>query len=153
MIEFGLSGRSHDFLGAPGAHHALSHYGDQSGRDRLEAVETWQVQRLCNMLALLRETPGTDGASLLDETIVLAIPSMGEGNGHDHAHNCPLLFGGKGVIAADGRQIAYPAASPGRLADLHVSLLAAYGIDGAFGKNGAIFGDDGIAAIDGVVVA
>jgi hypothetical protein len=36
MIEFGLSGRSHDFLGAPGGHHALSHYGDTSAYQRLE---------------------------------------------------------------------------------------------------------------------
>lgn len=152
MIEFGLSGRSHDFLGAPGAHHALSHYGDEVGRQRLEAVETWQAQQLAGMLQLLRDTPGDTGGSLLDETIVLVIPSMGEGGSHDHGHNCPMLFGGTGVIQATNRQIAFPAEAPQPLANLHVSLLQAFGIQGAFGKNGAIFGDHGTAPIDGILV-
>ena len=152
MIEFGLSGRSHDFLGAPGGHHALSHFGDQSAKDRLEKVESWQISQLGALLGLLRATPGAEGATLLDETIVLAIPSMGEGNGHDHGHNCPILFGGKGVIAADGRKIAFPADAPPPLTRLHVSLLQAYGVVGAFGLGGAIFGDDGDAPLEGVVL-
>ncbi|MCA9662670.1 MAG: DUF1552 domain-containing protein [Myxococcales bacterium] len=152
MVEFGLSGRSHDFLGAPGGHHALSHFGDQGAKDRLEKVETWQNKQLGALLGLLRDTPGSEGGSLLDETIVLAIPSMGEGSSHDHGHNCPMLFGGAGVIAADGRKIAFPGDAPARLTDLHVSLLKAYGVEGSFGKDGAIFGDDGVAPIDGVVL-
>jgi hypothetical protein len=152
MIEFGLSGRSHDFLLAPGGHHALSHFGDQADKDRLEIVERWQTKQFADMLSVLRATPGDNGGTLLDETIVLAIPSMGEGASHDHGHNCPMLFGGKGVIQATNRQIAFPATGQAPLANLHVSLLHAYGIEGAFGKNGAIFGDDGTAPIDGIVV-
>lgn len=152
MIEFGLSGRSHDFLGAPGAHHGLSHYGDAVGRARLEAIETWHAQQLGAMLQLLRDTPGLTGGTLLDETIVLAIGSMGEGGSHDHGHNCPLLFGGTGVIQANNRQIAFPAEAAPPLPNLHVTLLQAFGIQGAFGKNGAIFGDHGTAVIDGVLV-
>jgi hypothetical protein len=151
MIEFGLSGRSHDFLGAPGGHHALSHYTDTSGRDRLEVVETYQAQKLGEMLGLLRATPSPSGGTLLDETIVLVIPSMGSGHNHDHANNCPILFGGKGTINADGRQIAFPAGALFPLPNLHVSLLHAYGIEGSFGHSGAIFGDDGTAPIDGIV--
>lgn len=152
MIEFGLSGRSHDFLDAPGGHHALSHFGDQTGKDRLERVESWQAQQIGAMLQLLRDTPGDSGGTLLDETIVLVISSMGEGNAHDHGHNSPLLFGGKGVIAATGQQIAFPGDGPPPLANLHVSLLEAYGITGTFGATGAIFGDDGTAPIAGVVL-
>jgi hypothetical protein len=149
MIEFGLSGRSHDF--APGGHHALSHDGSATGRERLAAVESFQAQKLAGMLALLRDTPALSGGTLLDETIVLVIPSMGTGYTHEHRHNCPLLFGGKGFINADGRQIAFPEASPPPLTNLHVSLLQAYGIEGSFGHSGAIFGDDGTAPIEGIV--
>lgn len=152
MVEFGLSGRSHDFLGAPGGHHALSHYGDATGQARLEIVERWQIEQLAAMLQLLRDTQGLSGGTLLDETIVLAIPSMGEGGSHDHGHNCPLLFGGTGVINADGRQIAFPGATPEPLSNLHVTLLEAYGVQGSFGTNGAIFGDHGTASIPGVLV-
>lgn len=151
MIEFGLSGRSHDFLDAPGGHHALSHFGGQQDKDRLERVEIWQAQQLGGMLQLLRDTPAISGGTLLDETLVLAIASMGEGNAHDHGHNCPMLFGGTGVVQTTGRQIAYPVEAPPPLADLHVSLLEAFGIEGSFGTNGAIFGDHGTASIPGVV--
>lgn len=152
MIEFDLSGRSHDFLGAPGGHHGLSHFGDQTGKDRLEKIERWHNEQLAAMLGMLRDTPGAEGGSLLDETIVLALPSMGEGNGHDHRNNCPMLFGGAGVIAADGRKISFPFDGGPPLTNLHVTLLKAYGIEGSFGGGGAIFGDDGTAPIDGVVL-
>lgn len=151
MIEFGLSGRSHDFLAAPGGHHALSHYGNDADKALLEKVETWHAQQLGGMLQLLRDTPSIAGGTLLDETVVLAIGSMGEGNGHDHGHNSPLLFGGTGVLGTTGKQIAFPADAPVPLSNLHVSLLEAFGIEGAFGTNGAIFGDHGTAAIPGVV--
>jgi hypothetical protein len=151
MIEFGLSGRSHDFLDAPGGHHALSHFGDQADKDRLERVETWQNTQLGHMLQLLRDTPGDGGGTLLDETLVLAIGSMGEGNAHDHGHNCPVLFGGTGFVNTTGQQIAFPTDGPRQLCDLHVSLLEAFGIEGAFGTNGAIFGDFGTASIPGIV--
>lgn len=152
MIEFALSVRSHDFLGAPGGHHALSHFGDQAAKDRLQIVETWQNQQLGALLGLLQNTPGPEGGTLLDETIVLALPDMGEGNGHDHGHNCPMLFGGKGVIAADGRKIGFDPGAPAPLCNLHVSLLKAYGVEGVFGAGGAVFGDDGNAPIDGIVL-
>lgn len=151
MIEFGLSGRSHDFLSAPGGHHALSHFGSQEDKNRLELVEIWQAQQLGGMLQLLRDTPSLTGGTLLDETLVLAIASMGEGNAHDHGHNCPMLFGGTGVVQTTGQQIAFPAEAPRQLCDLHVSLLEAFGVQGAFGTNGAIFGDFGTASIPGVV--
>ena len=151
MVEFGLSGRSHDFLDAPGGHHGLSHFGDQADKDRLERVETWHAQQLGAMLQLLRDTPSVGGGTLLDETIVLAIGSMGEGGTHDHGHNCPMLFGGTGVIQATGQQIAFAPETPAPLANLHVSLLEAFGVQGSFGTNGAIFGDDGTAAIPGIV--
>ncbi len=152
MIEFGLSGRSHDFLDAPGSHHGLSHYGDDLGRARLEKVETWQAQQLGALLQKLVDTPDAEGGNLLDNTLVLAIGSMGEGSSHDHGHNSPLLFGGSSIVQTTGKQIGYAAGTPGRLADLHVSILRAYGIEGSFGANGSVFGDDGQAVIDGFLV-
>lgn len=151
MIEFGLSGRSHDFLDAPGGHHALSHFGTQEDKDRLERVETWQNLQFGNMLQLLRDTPSLTGGTLLDETLVLGIGSMGEGNAHDHGHNCPTLFGGTGFVQTTGQQIAFGADTQAPLCNLHVSLLEAFGIQGTFGTNGAIFGDFGTASIPGVV--
>ncbi len=150
MIEFGLSGRSHDFLDAAGAHHGLSHYTDATQKGRLERIESWHTQQLAAMLQILSDAPGLEGGSLLDETIVLAIGSMGAGSNHDHANNCPLLFGGNGVINTNNRQIV---ATGTPLANLHVTLLRAFGVTGAFGAGGAVFGDNGTAEIPGVLGA
>jgi hypothetical protein len=149
MIEFGLSGRSHDFLGAPGAHHALSHYGNDTDFGRLQTVETWQAQQIADLLQRLDGTPSTDGRTLLDDTIVLCIPSMGAGSNHDHGANCPLLFGGRDVIQATGRQMVLTGTP---LANLHVTLLRIFGITGSFGNGGAVFGDYGTGEIAGIAV-
>ncbi|NUP10395.1 MAG: DUF1552 domain-containing protein [Polyangiaceae bacterium] len=148
MIEFGLSGRSHDFIGAPGGHHAISHYTNTDQLSQLERLETWHAQQVAGLLQLLADTPGAGGDSLLDETIVLVLPDMGAGSSHDHGQNCPLLLGGKGVINATGRQIA----PGGPLTNLHVTLLDIFGIEGQFGAGGAIFGDNGTAEIAGIRV-
>lgn len=143
MIEFGLSQRTHDFIGAPGQHHALSH-GD---RTQLQRVETWQAQQLAHLLTLLRDTPDADGRSLLDNTLVLVMPSMGIGSTHDHSKVCPLLFGAQDMVQTTGQQIA---ADGTPLNNLHVALLEAFGIQGAYGNNGAIFGDYGTSPLAGI---
>lgn len=148
MIEFGLSGRSHDFIDAAGGHHALSHYGSTAQYERLRRLERWHSEQVAHLLSLL-SSPDEDGHSLLDETLVLVMPSMGEGSSHNHARNCPLLFGGGASFRTDGRQIVFDGAD--RLANLHVTLLEAYGIEGSFGLDGARFGDDGDAVISGIL--
>lgn len=149
MIEFGLSGRSHDFLSAPGTHHGLSHYTNTTDYERLSRVEAWHSEQIAGLLTRLSETPSADGRTLLDDTLVLCIPSMGEGANHAHQSNSPLLFGGQDVVSTTGRQIAGGGAP---LPNLHVSLLRAYGLEGSYGAGGAVFGDYGVAEIDGVRV-
>ncbi|MEZ4254957.1 MAG: DUF1552 domain-containing protein [Polyangiales bacterium] len=141
MMEFGLSCRSHDFLSASGTHHGLSHYGSDDQKERLRKVEQWHSLQLAALLDLLATTPGAAGNMLLDETLVLVIPSMGAGSNHDHARNCPLLIGGKNFIQTNNRQVA----GNTELANLHVSLLHAYGYN-------ETFGDAGTAPIPGVLV-
>jgi hypothetical protein len=145
MIEFGLSQRSHDFLGAPGQHHAISH-GDVG---QLQRVETWHAEQIAHLLGLLQNTPDSDGRTLLDNTLVLVMPSMGIGSVHDHANVCPILFGAQDHVNTTGQRID-GAGTP--LANLHVSLLEVFGIEGAFGNNGAIFGDYGSSTLAGVRV-
>lgn len=145
MIEFGLSQRTHDFLGAPGQHHAISH--EDAGQ--LERVESWHAQQIAHLLGLLQNTPDVDGTSLLDNTLVLVMPSMGIGTVHDHANVCPIMFGAQSHIRTTGNQVM-GGGTP--LANLHVSLMEVFGIQGAFGNNGAIFGDYGTATVPGIRV-
>lgn len=143
MIEFGLSQRSHDFLGAPGQHHALSH----TDPEQLRRVETWHAEQIAHLLTLLRDTPDSDGKTLLDNTLVLVMPSMGIGTVHDHAQVCPLLFGGQSIANTTGQQIS---ADGTPLNNLHVALLQAFGIEGSFGSGGSAFGDYATGELGGV---
>jgi hypothetical protein len=149
MIEFGLSGRAHSFLSSTGGHHALSHYRNTLELAELRSIETWQAQQLGALLQRLSTTPDASGGTLLDDTVVLAMPSMGEGSSHDHARVCPLIVSGSPCLQADGRQLRY--SSQTDLGSLHATLLAAYGISGSFGQNGAIFGQGGTQVLSGIV--
>ncbi|MEZ4442760.1 MAG: DUF1552 domain-containing protein [Polyangiaceae bacterium] len=150
MIEFGLSGRSHDFIDAAGGHHALSHFGTAEQQTRLQRLETWHAEQIAHLLDLLVNTEDAAGGTLLDNTLVLVIPSMGAGSNHDHAQNCPLLFGAQELVATTGGQLGYGGAKS--LANLHATLLAGFGIPGTFGATGAIFGDDGNEVLPGILV-
>jgi Protein of unknown function (DUF1552) len=149
MIEFGLSGRSHAFLDAPGGHHQLSHNQTPDGRAQLERVERWQAEKLGSFLAKLQAKEGRHGGTLLDETIVLVMPSMGFGNPHDHSNVAPMIFGGDTVLATNGRRFNAGGAS---LCNLHVTLMDALGIAENQGPDGARFGDDGQNGLSGVVL-
>ncbi len=143
MIEFGLSQRSHEFLNAPGQHHALSH----NDPEQLRRVETWQAEKVASMLTRLRDTPDVDGTSLLDNTLVLVMPSMGIGTIHDHGNVCPSMFGGQSIVQTTGKRVT----ATGRpMNDFHAALLEAYGIAGSFGRDGSIFGDYGNSRLAGV---
>lgn len=143
MIEFGLSQRSHGFLNAPGQHHALSH----SDPTQLRRVERWHAEQIAHLLGLLDSTPDTNGGTLLDTTLVLVMPSMGIGTVHDHQKVCPLLFGAQSIVNTTGQQVS---AAGVPLNNLHVALLEAFGIQGAFGSEGKVFGDYSTSALPGV---
>jgi hypothetical protein len=103
------------------------------------------------LLGKMSASMGADGRTLLDDTLVLVIPSMGLGNSHDHGNNASLLVGAKDTLRADGRALDFKGSS---LANLHVTLLRAFGVDESlnFGVAGARFGDDGDRVLDGVLV-
>lgn len=150
MIEFGLSGRSHPFINAPGGHHGLSHDQTAEGRAQLSNLETWQAQKVASLLGKLDAVKELDGRSLLENTVVLVVPDMGFGHLHDHGNITPLLVGGTGHMRTDGRKLAF---SGEPLANLHVTLLRAFGIQqGTFGLGGAIFGDDGSKELANILV-
>ena len=148
MLEFGLSGRPHPWVEAADGHHALTHWQSFAQYQQLERVETWQNQQLAHLLSLLASTPAHQG-SLLDETLVLVISDMGPGNVHDMTRISPLLITGHPAFRTDGRVLDF--ASDESLANLWVTLLAGFGVQGTFGSEGAVFGDDGDRVLAGIL--
>ena len=162
MIEFGLSGRSHQDIPAirdasergTVGHHALSHDRSVAGIAALVAIETWQAQRFGSFLGKLKAAQDSAGNSLLDQTLVLAIPSMGSGYNHNHKEISPKLIGGGGIVNNQGgRAIDLQSGQTQMLGHFHAAILDAYGIPAnkKFGKSGLRFGDSGERAMTGIL--
>jgi hypothetical protein len=141
MTANAASNRNYSFIGAPGAHHEISHHQDQPElHDKLVTIGTWEVERLAVFLSRLREVPEGDG-SLLDQTAVVFGSDISDGNRHNH-DDMPLLVAGRAGGAIDsGRHARYDGVP---VANLYLSLLEAAGVP-ATG-----FGEDGTAPLQGL---
>ena len=142
MIENGLSGRSHPFIGAPGGHHGLTHGAGDDAAGQLLLLETWQAQQAAALAVKLKGMLDVDGSSVLDNTAMLLLPDMGDGGAHDHTDLAPVLVGRCGGALRTQQSLHYDAAP---LGDMYVALLRAFGVDAA------TFGVDGVAPLDGLL--
>ncbi len=142
QIENGLSSRSHPFINAVAGHHALSHDGSPDGRAALLRLETWQCEQAADFATKLRAAKEADGSSLLDNTALLLLPDMGDGNPHDHTNLAPVIVGGCGGALETGKSVDFKGAP---LSNLYVTLLQ------AMGAPNTTFGEDGTAVLPGVL--
>lgn len=133
MIENGLSGRSHAFIGAPGNHHGLTHGAGDNAPGQLLALETWQCQQAANLAIKLKGMQEPDGSFLLDNTAMLILTDMGEGGPHDHDHLAQVIVGRCGGTLATGQALPCNGAP---LGNMYVSLLRAFGVEAPFGCDG-----------------
>lgn len=142
MIENGLSSRSHPFIEAVAGHHALSHDGSPAGRAALLRLETWQCEQAADFASKLAASKEADGTSLLDNTALLLLPDMGDGNPHDHTNVAPALLGKCRGAIDTGKVVDFKGAP---LGDLYVTLQNALGVPSA------TFGQDGTKPLPGVL--
>jgi hypothetical protein len=144
MLENGLSSRSHPFIDAVAGHHALSHDASPAGREALLRLETWQCEQAADLATRLSAIPDVDGSSLLDNTALLLLPDMGDGNPHDHTNLAPALVGKCGGAFETGKVVDFKGAP---LGDLYVTLLR------GLGAPDTSFGVDGTQPLPGVLSA
>lgn len=155
MIDNGLSSRNYGFIGAAGGHHDISHYNNNNSLDKLAIIERWQNEKLASLVGKMIDMPGRQGGSLLDETLLIGFPDMGEPNWHTHSRTCPLLIGGRNFDTT-GKMVNFEGSirlPPGNadednadgedMAHLHVTFLESYGITKRFGQDGKRFGNEG----------
>ncbi|MES1185718.1 MAG: DUF1552 domain-containing protein [Myxococcales bacterium] len=142
QIENGLSSRSHPFIDAVAGHHALSHDGSPDGRAALLRLETWQCEQAADLAKKLAAAQDANGSSLLDNTALLLLPDMGDGNPHDHTNLAPALLGGCRGALDTGKVVDFKGAP---LGNLYVTLLQ------ALGAPNKTFGEDGTAVLPGVL--
>ena len=132
MLANAGSNRSYEFLGVSGGHHEISHHQDlQENFDRLTVIDTWEVQQLANLLAMLDAVEDVDGGTLLDNSLVFFSSEISDGNAHNHTDMPILLAGSGGGAIQTGRHIVYDDES---VAKLFITMLNAVGVEtDAFG--------------------
>jgi hypothetical protein len=113
-------------------YHTLSHYTGAPVYDaELTTIHRWYNELLAEFLRTLRDTPDSDGRSLLDNTLVVSWSEIRRGS---HTFdNLPIqLFGGAGGRLAGGRLMRY-ANQPTN--DLWLTIAQ------ALGQDMTVFGD------------
>lgn len=137
----GLSNRSYAFVGAPGAHHELSHH--QNNPDtlaKLQTINTYEMQLLAYLLDGLTKAKEA-GGSLLDRTLIVLSSDVSDGNRHNHDDMPLLLVGRLGSAITPGRHLRYPGQP---LSNLYLSILQ------AIGAPQPRFGDDSTGPLSGL---
>lgn len=117
--------------GVPTGRHQLHHEsGSQAAQDMIHEVSAGIVSEIAAMANAFAETPDGDGASLLDNTVILYFGDNGETH-HSTASEFPVLtVGGENLGFRGGRTLLYPRLASGehrRLSNLWMSLTHAAG--------------------------
>jgi hypothetical protein len=115
------SNRSYPDIRVPEGHHALSHHGNDPGKQaQISKINRHHVTLLQYFLDRL-DSIEEAGASLLDHAMIVYGSGLGDGNRHNH-DNLPILLAGRGggTIAA-GRHVRYPQETP--LTNLYLAML------------------------------
>ena len=142
MLGNSASDRDVSFLGLTGTHHGLSHHaGDPAKLAALEVVARWEMAWLADLVGALADAEESDGASLLDHSIVLFGSELSEPNSHRHDDLPIVLAGAAGGALHPGRNHRF---DDRPLGDLHLSILHALDVDID------TFGDDGTAPLTGL---
>lgn len=126
MLGNGGSNQSYGFIGAPGAHHEISHHGgDPELIEKLRLIDIWEMEQVACLLQALRDTP-SGSATLLDHTMVCVLSEISDGDSHSH-HDLPVLLAGRaGGAVAPGRHVAFDNAPP--IANLFLSMAHTAGV-------------------------
>jgi len=108
-------------------HHDFSHHrNDPEKIEGYNRITRWFGEQAAWFLGRLQATD-EGGSSLLDSSIVLYGSGMEDGNTHEPLNVPVALFGSGGGRLKTGQHIAAPDGSV--LANLHLTLLCAYGIE------------------------
>jgi hypothetical protein len=132
------SDQTFPFLDVSGAHHTMSHAGDEdaTAQESLTKINVWFAEQLAYLLGRLASYPEGDG-TLLDNTAVLWCNEVGKGNTHAHRDLPFLLAGSCGGYFKTGRFVDYLAG--GATGHPHNNLLLS--LAHAMGVEESSFGD------------
>lgn len=143
MLGDGGSNRSFPFIDVKGAHHSISHHqNDPQNLADIEAINTWEVAQLANLLERMDSIQEV-GGSMLDNSLVFWSSEIEDGNAHRHTNLPVLLAGSAGGRFHAGSHVRLAEERP--LADLYIAMLEAFGV------SVESFGSDGTHALPGLL--
>ena len=144
MLDHGQSNRYFNFIDdVRGTWHALSHYQNASGktedddgsttwesvaekRAMYAEVVRWHHHQLAYLLDRMSSIEEPNGASLLDNSMIVYGSTIGDGNEHDASH-LPTLIAGRGAGSIrTGRLIEHDQQTD--LASIHLALMQRMGV-------------------------
>lgn len=140
-IQFSQSVSQHRFtdIGINDHHHDLSHEGNSNAgaQEKLTAINQWYATQMAYLIGKLKSVREGDG-TMLDNTVVMWINELGEGNSHTR-NNVPVVLAGKcGGYFKTGRYMNFKNLARGTShTDLLLTLAHACGVTGmrSFGES------------------
>jgi hypothetical protein len=112
-------------FGTMSGHHDISHLTDAAAVDRLAAIDKFYCERVSEFLTDLKNTPESDGTSMLDNTLVVFFSEVSVGAGHLWERMPLTFFGGKSVGLVGGRNLKM---NRRYMNDIWASTLLAFGV-------------------------
>jgi hypothetical protein len=131
VICYGHPGgnRLFPFDGITLGYHSLTHHGKRPDLlKELTIIETFYAAQFSRFLTKLKETPDSDGNSLLSSTIVLFGSGMGNASSHS-SRNLPVMIAGGGLRHGNHHRFERNGRDGRPLSDLFVTILQQLGIE------------------------
>lgn len=139
MLEDSLNTPArYGFLGVNDSFHSISHHGGNSSNlDKIQTINTWEVEQFASLLDKLGSIQEGDG-TVLDNSFLLFTSEFGDADDHYH-WDLPMLTAGKaGGYLKTGQHISYDISSRGNpepslndkpMADLFLNVLESFNIN------------------------
>jgi len=159
----GLSHRRYPHLGVDSGHSVTHHRNKPDNIEKVKKLDLWRMGLLADLLRALKGARDPNGRTLLEESAVLYMSEIGDGNDHDQRDKPMVIAGQLGGAIRTGRVLytqrptgpddtfadcseqsrtvrePFPkgcTAAP-QLADVYLGLLRAFGIGAkTFGETG-----------------
>lgn len=131
VICYGHPGgnRLFPFDGITLGYHSLTHHGKRPELlKELTIIETFYAAQFSRFLKKLKETPDSDGQSLLGSTVVMFGSGMGNASAHS-SRNLPIMVAGGGFKSGSHHRFERNGRDGRPLSDLFVTVLQQLGIE------------------------
>ena len=122
------SNRAYKAIEVPEGHHDLSHHGNDSKKlEKIAKINKFHMEQFAYLVGKMKAVKEPNGASLLDNVMVVYGSGNGDGNRHNHDELPILLVGKGGGSIESGRHVVIPRRPEVPLTNLFLALFERMG--------------------------